>query len=131
MIILLDLLSDSGQNEIFFVKIKTRVQFRQDQTESYPPCTQAKKLVAVNSKVIAVYIRLWKLCKTALHVDTVNNIHDFSLQLHICKYSIKKIISCGSLNISTNFVYKTGHILELYSVLAQVPFDISNTKLDI
>ena len=40
------------------MKVKTRVQFRQDQTESYPPCTQAKKLVAVNSKVIAVHIRL-------------------------------------------------------------------------
>ena len=47
LIILLDLPYDSGQNEIFFVKIKTRVQFS----------TQAKKLVAVNPKVVAVHIR--------------------------------------------------------------------------
>ena len=37
----------------------------------------------------------------------------------------------GSLYISTNFAYKAGHILELYSVLAQVPFDIGKTKLNI
>ena len=56
LIILLDLPYDSGRNEIFFVKIKTTVQFKYHQIESYLPCTQAKK-VAVNSKAIAVHIR--------------------------------------------------------------------------
>ena len=40
-------------------------------------------------------------------------------------------MSCGSLCSSKNFVYKAGHILELDSVLAQVPFDISNKKFNI
>ena len=30
----------------------------------------------------------------------------------------------------TNLVYKAGHILEFYSVLAQILFDIGKTKLN-
>ena len=57
LIILLDLPYDSGQNKISFVKIKTRVQLRLYQIVSYLPCIQAKKLVAVNRKIIAAHIR--------------------------------------------------------------------------
>ena len=30
----------------------------------------SKKIVAVNSNVIAAHIEFWKLCVTALHIDT-------------------------------------------------------------
>ena len=43
---------------------------------SYLQCTQAKRLVEVNSKVTAVHIVFQKLYLAALHVDTVSNTYD-------------------------------------------------------
>ena len=43
-----------------------------------------------NIKKTAVYIGFSKLCTAAMHVDTVNNIHDFRQQLHILAHSIKE-----------------------------------------
>ena len=55
-------------------------------------CTQAKKHVAVSSKKTTVYIGFWKFCTAAVHVDTVSNIHNFGLQLHILADLILKKI---------------------------------------
>ena len=64
------------------------------------------------------------------NVDTVNNIYDIRLQLHILANSIKKIMP--RLSTCANFVYNAGrNILELNSVLAQVQFAISKKKLNI
>ena len=60
LINLLDLPYDSGQNKIFFVKFKIKFQFRSYQIVSYLPCTQAKILVTVSSKVVAVQYRILK-----------------------------------------------------------------------
>ena len=55
---------------------------------SYLSCAKAKKHVAVNSKKTAVYIVFWRLCTAVVNVDTVNNIYDFRLQLHILANSV-------------------------------------------
>ena len=57
---------------------------------SYLSYTQAKKHVEENIKKTAVYIVFSKLCTAAMHVDTVNNIHNFRQQLHILAHSIKE-----------------------------------------
>ena len=58
---------------------------------SYLPCTQAKNLVAVNSKRSVVHVGFWKLCMAALHVETVHNIHDVRLKLDILASTQLKI----------------------------------------
>ena len=56
---------------------------------SFLSCTKAKKFVTVNSEKTTVFIVFWKLCTAAVHLDTVNNIHDFQLQLHIHVFFIR------------------------------------------